>query len=315
MATGLGSILTSSIDIVLEWSDKGEVRKTSDQKPAALFFDCSNHVDRNLRSLSEQSFEDFMRRINRFPVALMCLRLLDYTACNDPKIRKQQPVKSPFATEWINMLGSILRGTHEQSGHILYNFEQKTTALADKLRQEFPEISELLENADACPNPIWRMSEALSLLMGHKSLWANFNQCIDSSFFLGRPNGFAVKRRVRQTDSSIGPKTREIRSLIISDTALDYLVHLHVLNGKASSVRALSLKEFLRIIRHRYGFCVDEAPPGMSVSNDLLQMNRRTLEKRLRDLGLLEGVNDAEAMKRLTPRFELNTRETHATDH
>jgi hypothetical protein len=29
------------------------------------------------------------------------------------------------------------------------------------------------------------------------------------------------------------------------------------------------------------------------------------LERRLRDLGLLMGVNDAEAMKRLRPRFEL----------
>ena len=45
--------------------------------------------------------------------------------------------------------------------------------------------------------------------------------------------------------------------------------------------------------------------PGMTISNDLLQTNRTLLEKRLRDLGLFIGVNDAEAMKRLEPRFKL----------
>ena len=42
----------------------------------------------------------------------------------------------------------------------------------------------------------------------------------------------------------------------------------------------------------------------MTVSNALLQANRAVLERRLRDLGLLVGVNDAEAMKRLQPRFD-----------
>ena len=42
----------------------------------------------------------------------------------------------------------------------------------------------------------------------------------------------------------------------------------------------------------------------MTISNALLQRNRMVLERRLRDLGLLVGVNDAERMKRLQPRFE-----------
>jgi hypothetical protein len=68
--------------------------------------------------------------------------------------------------------------------------------------------------------------------------------------------------------------------------------------------RPLSFKEFIEILRERYGFYVDTAPPGMMISNELLQRNRTILERRLRDLGLLVGVNDAEAMKRLRPRFE-----------
>ena len=63
----------------------------------------------------------------------------------------------------------------------------------------------------------------------------------------------------------------------------------------------------------RYGLCVDTAPPGMTISNDFLQTNRTILERRLRDLGLLVGVNDAEAMKRLRPRFDLGEDE-HGVD-
>ena len=51
------------------------------------------------------------------------------------------------------------------------------------------------------------------------------------------------------------------------------------------------------------GSASNVAPSGLSVSNDLLRLNRNALERRLRDLGLLMGVNDAEVMKQLKPRF------------
>jgi hypothetical protein len=93
---------------------------------------------------------------------------------------------------------------------------------------------------------------------------------------------------------------------VFTDSILDYLVHLLVLpSGNRNGLRPLSFKEFLNNIRERYGFCVDACPPGMTISNSLLQANRTMLERRLRDLGLLVGVNDAEAMKRLRPRFDL----------
>ena len=50
-------------------------------------------------------------------------------------------------------------------------------------------------------------------------------------------------------------------------------------------------------------FYVDQAPPNMEVASELLQRNRHILERRLRDLGLLTGVNDAERMKKLKARY------------
>jgi hypothetical protein len=134
---------------------------------------------------------------------------------------------------------------------------------------------------------------------------------------VGRPNGLALKRSITRNVTIAGgtKKSNDIRSLVFSDSILDYLVHLHVLpSGNRDGVRRLSFGEFIQKIRDRFGFCVDVSPPGMSVSNDLLQANRATLERRLRDLGLLVGVNDAEAMKRLRPRFTPASESEHGMD-
>jgi hypothetical protein len=74
--------------------------------------------------------------------------------------------------------------------------------------------------------------------------------------------------------------------------------------GKSRGYRPLAFADFLRILHERHGLCVDVAPAGLTASNDLLRENRSILERRLRDLGLLVGVNDAESMKHLKPRFE-----------
>ena len=65
----------------------------------------------------------------------------------------------------------------------------------------------------------------------------------------------------------------------------------------------ISFNDFVTLLSERYGLLVDQAPPGQTISRELLQRNRRFLERRLRSLGLLMGVNDAESMKRLKPRF------------
>jgi hypothetical protein len=94
----------------------------------------------------------------------------------------------------------------------------------------------------------------------------------------------------------------DVRSAILSNTLLETLVHLHLIAREG----VLSFAEFLRILRGRYGIWVDECPPGVSASREDLLNNRAMLERRLRDLGLLVGVNDAEFMKHLRPRFQRN---------
>ena len=305
IAIGLTTILTSTVELLLRWSDTGAVPDREEQLPAPLFVDCSNGVERSIRDAAEQSMDDYMRRMERFPVLLMVLRLLDYRARDNKRIIREDIATRPYATDWLNLLGDLLYDRHRQARRILDRIEDDADKLADGLADDYPEVAEILNNDTSQENPVWRLADGLMVLMGR--MYQNlFMGMLDSSLLTGRPNGLAVKRTTtRGLGGSTTRRRRDVRSLVFTDSVLDYLVHLHLLkSGNKPGVRALSFGEFLDILRERYGFHVDIAPSEMTISNELLQRNRTILERRLRDLGLLVGVNDAEAMKRLSPRFK-----------
>ena len=54
-----------------------------------------------------------------------------------------------------------------------------------------------------------------------------------------------------------------------------------------------------------YGLQVDLDPPAMSMPQHLLRANKQWLERRLRALGLLAGVNDAESMRQLRAQVDV----------
>ena len=174
----------------------------------------------------------------------------------------------------------------------------------------------MLLNDQTQTNPVWRLADTLTALQGRKGTQSKLIDMVGSVFLETRPNGLAMKRSVtRQSALGTGPKRREVRSLVLTDSALDYLVHEHVLpNGNKGGHRPLSFQTFVQILYNRYGFCIDQAPAGMAISNERLQQNRLVLERRLRDLGLLVGVNDAESMKQLKPRFERPGREENGAN-
>jgi hypothetical protein len=305
MALGLTTIFTSVAELLLEWAATGTLRRKNDQSPAKLFVDCSNGVQRSLRAVAEQSMDDFMRRLERLPVVLMALRLLDYQAQYDPDLSKLPIKYRPFATDWVNLLGDLLMDRRKEARDVLRDLERYAQRLAGAFQEEYPEVAEILRNDRNQPSPVWRLAEALTLLQGRSNTIANVIAAADSSMMLGRRNGIAAKRKVIRAVVGSGRKQSDVRSVVFTDAVVDYLVHRHVLRpGKSGGYRPLAFREFLNILHERYGLCVDMPPPGMTVSNDLLRENRSILERRLRDLGLLVGVNDAESMKYLKPRFE-----------
>lgn len=303
---GLAGIMRYGAASLFEWEQTGTLPKECRSLP--LFVDCSSSSDRELRYLAEDSMQECIRRLQRLPVVFMALRILSFRA--RMKLGKSLPSALPDATDRINLLGDILCGRHPQSATIRDVVEEACVSLAEQL--EADELAEsvvyVLRSAETTPSPIWRLAEAVSLLMGDKLQSAYVVRTFDCCLMTDEPNGMAVQRRVRFSDTRSGKRSGIARSIVLKNTMLDFLVHRHLRKpGKrkgSTSSHPLSFTNFLEILRDRYGLYVDQAPPGQSISMELLLRNRRMLEGRLRDLGLLVGVNDAESMKRLRPRFE-----------
>jgi hypothetical protein len=117
---------------------------------------------------------------------------------------------------------------------------------------------------------------------------------------VNEPHGLARKRRVSRLMPGGRRKSVEARSIVLTNTLLETLVHRHLVGRNAP----LSFCEFLGLLKDNYGLWVQEAPPGLQASREDLLRNRAILESRLRDLSLLVGVNDAEMMKHLRPRYK-----------
>lgn len=301
VSTGMTTILTSVVEILFAWSDTGAVPQCDQQQPASIFVDCSNGVDTRLRGLAERSMDDLMRRVERVPAVLTTLRLLDHTAKTNKRVDTRNIHTRPYATEWFNLLGDLLHKRHEEAPFIHRQIDDHGDAVAEQLQEGYPSAAEVLRDEESEPNPIRRLAAAVTPLMG---LRGSLVIMVDSTLQIGRSNALAIKRVTTHGGSSSGRRRRDVRALALSDTVLDYLVHMQLLSsGKRLGLRPLSLTKFLHKIRIRYGFHVDTAPAGLDISNELLQQNRKTLERRLRELGLLVGVNDADAMKRLQARF------------
>ena len=244
-----------------------------------------------------------MRRLERVPVVLMALRLLDYEARSRPRIKLQKVATRPYATEWLNLLGDLAHHRHAEAQRVAFAIEDKAEKLAEKLAEDHDDVAGSLGDADDQRHSVWRLASGLMALKGASDFQKHFIGMVDSILAVGRPNGLAVKRTTTRGSGPGTRRRREVRALVFTDSVLDYLVHLHLLPGPKGGADA-NIVSFLDFLREDYGFHVETAPPGMTISNEVLGRNRAALERRLRDLGLLIGVNDAERMKRLTPRFE-----------
>jgi hypothetical protein len=296
LCIGLTNIYLSTVYALLHWAGAGVLQAKNEQPPWPLFVDCSMSADLVLRRLSEECVDDLLHRMGRLPVIMMCLQILDQRARQE----KLLPPLEPDPTARINFLGDLLQGRLEQSRDIARDLDRNCNRLAEELKEDgSSEAVTILENGVVAP--AWRLAEALVLLMGEKVQFRHFRQGLDACLMIDQPNGLARKRK-----STVRGKGAERRSVVLTNTVLDFLVHRHLRKAKkGTGPTRLSLARFIDVLKDRYGFYIGESPPGMAVPADLLRRNRAFLERRLRDLGLFVGVNDAESMKRLRERFQV----------
>lgn len=306
LGLGLLSIYLESCSIAVIWDGIGEVPSLEAQNPVPIFADASNGSDSRLRDLSEQSFDEVIRLLDQASASLMSIRILDAKGRFDRKLRDFVP-RGPDTSAWLNILGKVRLDRHERSEAILNDLCEKMETLTAKLEAEGiePEAIDILRAPKASSDPVRALADSLCTMMGDKLLRSKPLMFIDSCLMLNEAHGIGRKRRVARSFAGQKRKMMDVRSAILSNTVLETLVHLHLIARQG----VLSFAEFLRILRQRYGIWVDECPPGVSASREDLLNNRAMLERRLRDLGLLVGVNDAEFMKHLRLRFQRNHQE------
>ncbi len=308
IALGLTNILLSTTHCLFEWESSGNVPREKDegQAPWPLFVDASLGQDKALRGVSESVMSECAARYERVPVILMQMRLLDERARVDQKLRGEMPSPFPDARPRLDLLGALRHERHERAASILDRLDEDCQRLAEALAEaeEAPEAVETLRVTGS--GSVQRLAQAMVELIGDKQQGGFLRSLLESTLMTDRPNGLAIKRRVQRSEEG-RRKSVDLRAIVLTNPLLDFLVHRHLRkDGKGHPEQVLSLKKFLEILRLRYGLFVDREPPGTSVPQDLLRANKIWLERRLRDLGLLVGVNDAESMKQLRPRFEVS---------
>jgi hypothetical protein len=308
IAVGLTNILLSTIQIIEHWAAKGVVPELSDQRSWPLFIDCSGSADPSLRSFSEQSGLLVRPQLSRLSTTLMYMRLLDYFVRTEADIpRNDLPEPAPDATAWLNLLGALASGSHEESRDAERYFRSRCRALTEASKAEGSAglRTDILANEADGRRHGERLAESLTLALEEVAGSDKVNLFLSDALMTDEPNGLARRRRITLKKPSAGRhKTMDATSFVLTNTVVEYLVHRHLRrSGKGRKSQPLSLPVFLKVLQERYGFHIDKSPPNLEVPNELLQRNRRFLERRLRDLGLLIGVNDAERMKKLKARY------------
>lgn len=288
------------------WKKTGTLPTHHKQCTMPLFVDCSTGNDKELRNLAEESMSQFIRQLVHLPHILMSMGIIETEIRSDGELRGSIPSVTPDSTEFINLLGSIYKKNHPSSEQLFKDINKMCYKIADALKEDDgnePELQALLLGSD---NPIDRLAESLCKLMGEKNLFAKHITAVNSLLLIDMPNGMAQKRKISRKTVTGKAISSDARSIVLTNTMLDYIVHRHLRKAaKRKRQNTLTFIDLLHILRDRYGLYVDESPPGMQISAETLLRNKRILERRLRDLGVLVGVNDAEIMKRLCPRFRI----------
>lgn len=304
LSLGFTGIYLSSVKMLIEWEKRGSLPELKDQEPWGVFVDCSIGTNNRLRALAEESMENILKAFVRFPTVLMVLRILDERVRRDKKLKNDLPDRSPNAVVFINLLGEVLVNDHTYSEKIQDDLEEKCLQLADDMESRSVNQSVVDALRQNEPDPAIKLAEALVHLIGDDLRKKHLMAALDAMTMANINHGL-VKKRITPRKSRDGKSRRsDLRSMVLTNSMLDFLVHRHLRKAaKGKSVKTLSLPEFISILKTRYGFFINEAPPNTSIASEYLDRNKRILESRLRDLGLLVGVNDSESMKRLKPRY------------
>lgn len=292
---GLTTTYLSSLKPILMWEggDYDSVDSRAGMWP--IFVDCSVGVDTNIRRCAEASFDELLRMHERMPIVLMAMKIVDRTV---KELRIKLPPSEPDPRERVLTMWQLLTSDGPQSQDLKKEIGKSLVRISDALKEaDRSEEAAILD--EDLRHPVWPVAETLVRMMGDKLQGQHLRKYLDSCLNINNQSGLGRKDKLLMKG-----KWTDRRSIVLQNSMLEFLVHRHLRkSSRSQALEKLSLADFIELLRDRYGFYVEDAPPGTSIGSEIRRANRSYLENRLRDLGLLRGVNDAESMKLLRPRF------------
>lgn len=297
---GIWHTYLASLNTVVYWERHRKLPENGTCGPFQMLADASSGSDTRLRDLAEASGSEFQKFINEATVALAVFRVMDAAARFNEDLESYAP-KPGETREWLDLLGSVRNSIHPDSAPVIYSLKEKCKILLRnlKIEDEESECCRVLQTSLVKEDPARALAESLAFAMGTRLLQRNYFTFADSAGMVSEPHGLIKKRKTSRRSDSGKTQRGEARSVVLSNALLDTVVHTLVSKHQAHA----SFRDLLNALKFDYGILIDEAPQGVAADLNELHRNRDILEKRLRDLGLLVGVNDAESMKRLRPRY------------
>lgn len=300
---GIVNLLFSTFQVLSHWKNSGEVLSKQQQTGLPLFVDCSHGQDPELRDISESVMRESQSSYETLPIIMMLLRVLEEYAASDRRLREEVAERQGENTDLLQLLGDLYNESHPHSERLMDRIDGDCLALAEALAEQ-DELPQLIDRLRAPKNPALRLAEGLCELMGDTIQRRNYQAVLESALMTGESHGLAIKRRVQRTIAG-KRKSMDLKTIAFNAELIEFLVHRYLYDPITKTQAPLFLHEFLGKLMGSYGVYIAEAPPGYPISQQLLQRNKGWFERQLRDLGLLVGVNDAETMKQLRPRYVL----------
>lgn len=304
IGVNLFAILTSFCNIMNHWLESGTVLNENQQNPLKILVDCSSGKDRDLRDRAEASFSSVRNRYLASALPIKVFQLINAFAENSkgedfPSGETAQPVDLLIAAGEV-----LLQRTGER---LRRRLEDASDDLRNLLLDDREYDTLAIGLANPADLPVTALARTIIAMMGPKTVEGYMSQMLESALGTDgtRGTGMLAKRNTQRSRDGNTRSYRQERSLRMPDSVLETLAHRLLVERSYYSNERLNVRDFITELSNRYGLCIDQID-DFPVDTELLHRNREYFEERLRALGLLEGVNDAENMKRIRLRFKLS---------
>ena len=270
-----------------------------------LFCDLANGHDPTVKALSETSYQDLFKEVERYFRSGYTLKKLEEFAASylSPAQKKQT------GKDYVALLLEAFRNHPDLNGYFNRDINDVIQAARDPdTEDDDPDIARIIEVCNQ--RKLDRLDTFVEILLHFQyvTLRDQHRKLIAGLSGIDQERGFlAGKRRVK-------------RRFVLGNELLEVLIQLAVLRERQSDNRfethPIQIRDFVDWLAGRYGLAIDRLGPEAAAEseqvNRALARNYDALKTRLRQLGFFVDLADASNSQVIEPRFAITGAELDA---